>query len=185
MLLSGERIKTLVDSKRLLIHPFNPEFLNPNSYDLTLNPELVTYEDVILDPSYELRTKKITIPENGLVLYPGRLYLGTTNEYTACPYDATEDINYVPMIEGKSGLGRLGLFIHITAGFGDAGYCGCWTLEIHCVQPVRIYPQMRICQIYFHEMSGPCTPYNGSYQNATTTLPSRFYTSFSTNKKKM
>ncbi len=58
------------------------------------------------------------------------------------------------MLEGRSSVGRLGLFIHVTAGFGDVGFAGYWTLEIFCVQPIRIYPNVEICQIYYHDIHG-------------------------------
>ena len=90
---------------------------------------------------------------------PGRLYLGRTVEYT-------ETKGYVPMIEGRSSIGRLGMFIHVTAGFGDVGFCGYWTLEISCIQPVRIYPGIEICQIFYHEITGDVIEYNGKYQNS-------------------
>ena len=58
------------------------------------------------------------------------------------------------MIEGRSSVGRLGLFVHVTAGFGDVGFCGFWTLEMFAVQPVRVYPGVPICQIFYHEIHG-------------------------------
>ena len=79
------------------------------------------------------KTKKIIIPEEGLILEPGKLYLGRTVEYTKTD-------KFVPMLEGRSSIGRLGLFIHVTAGFGDIGFSGFWTLEIHCIQPVKYTP---------------------------------------------
>ena len=86
------------------------------------------------------------IPEEGFILEPGVLYLARTMEYT-------ETHKFVPMLEGRSSVGRLGISIHSTAGFGDIGFCGYWTLEISCVQPVRIYPGVEICQIYYHTVS--------------------------------
>jgi len=63
----------------------------------------------------------------------------------------TETHNAVPFLEGKSSVGRLGIDIHATAGKGDVGFCNSWTLEISCVQPVRVYAGMPIGQlIYFH-----------------------------------
>ena len=89
------------------------------------------------------------IPEEGLILEPGVLYLGRTMEYT-------KTHKFVPMLEGRSSVGRLGISIHSTAGFGDIGFCGYWTLEISCVQPVRIYPGVEICQIYYHTIGPEC-----------------------------
>ena len=108
----------------------------------------------------------------GLVLEPGRLYLGRTNEFTRTD-------KYIPMLEGRSSTGRLGLFIHVTAGFGDVGFAGYWTLEIFCVQPIRIYPDVQICQIYYHTIQGEYQKYDsGKYQNNTGVQPSMLYKDF-------
>ena len=83
------------------------------------------------------------------------------------------------MLEGRSSTGRLGLFIHVTAGFGDIGFAGYWTLEIFCVQPVCIYPNVEICQIYYHDIHGEYDTYaSGKYQNSRTVLPSLLYKDF-------
>ena len=83
------------------------------------------------------------------------------------------------MLEGRSSTGRLGLFIHVTAGFGDIGFAGYWTLEIFCVQPIRIYPDVDICQIYYHDIQGEYDLYNsGKYQNNTGIQPSLMYKDF-------
>jgi len=171
MILSGKEIQNRL-GKDIFIEPFNPAQLNPNSYNLKLYNELLVYEDTILDMKKEQRVKKLTIPENGLILEPNRLYLGRTKEYTR-----TE--KYVPMLEGRSSIGRLGLFIHVTAGFGDVGFSGYWTLEIHCIQPIKIYPDIEICQIYYHTIEGDYEKYNsGKYQNNTGIQPSLLYKDF-------
>lgn len=118
------------------------------------------------------RTKTVIIPENGLVIEPGRLYLGRTLEYTKTD-------KFVPMLEGRSSVGRLGLYIHVTAGFGDVGFSGYWTLEIQCVQTIRIYPDIEICQIYYHLLSGDYVKYSsGKNQNNTGIQPSVLYRDF-------
>ena len=82
----------------------------------------------------------------------------------------------MPMLEGRSSIGRLGIFIHVTAGFGDVGFSGYWTLEIFCVQPVTIYPHVEICQIYYHDLLGDYDRYeSGKYQNNTGIQPSLLY----------
>ena len=143
MILSGEEIRQRAGTD-IIIDPFKPEHINPNSYNLTLHNEVVTYEEVVLDMSKSNRVRQLTIPASGLVLEPNRLYLGRTVEYT-------ETRNLVPMIEGRSSIGRLGLFVHVTAGFGDVGFRGYWTLEMFAVQPVRIFPGVQICQIFYHQ----------------------------------
>ncbi len=168
MILSGKEIARRM-GKEIFIDPFRPEQLNPNSYNLTLHNELLIYENRELDMKILNPSQKIQIPENGLLLEPNRLYLGRTNEFTRTDH-------FVPMLEGRSSTGRLGLFIHVSAGFGDIGFAGCWTLEIFCVQPVRIYPNVEICQIYFHDILGEYELYSsGKYQNSREILPSRMY----------
>ena len=171
MILSGRKIQELQNDK-IIITPFNEEQINPNSYNLSLHNELLVYEDNLLDMKKPNETKKIIIPEDGLILEPGKLYLGRTNEFTK-----TE--KFVPMLEGRSSTGRLGLFIHVTAGFGDIGFAGYWTLEIFCVQPIKVYPNVDICQIYYHDIHGEYDLYNsGKYQNNTGVQPSLMYKDF-------
>ena len=106
------------------------------------------------------------------MLEPGKLYLGRTMEYTK-----TDGV--VPMLEGRSSIGRLGLFIHVTAGFGDIGFSGYWTLEIFCVQPIIIYPNIEICQIYYHSILGEYDKYSsGKYQDNTDIQPSLLFKDF-------
>lgn len=158
MILSGKEIRNKL-GREIIIEPFNERQLNSNSYNLKLHNELAVYESSILDAKKDNRISRIIIPQEGIILNPGRLYLGRTVEYT-------ETKGYVPMIEGRSSIGRLGMFIHVTAGFGDVGFCGYWTLEISCIQPVRIYPGIEICQIFYHEITGDVIEYNGKYQNS-------------------
>jgi dCTP deaminase len=80
------------------------------------------------------------------------------------------------MIEGRSSIGRLGLFVHVTAGFGDVGFCGYWTLEMFAVQPVKIYPGVPICQIFYHEINGAITEYcSNKYQHNHDIQPSLLF----------
>lgn len=171
MILSGKEIKNKI-GKEIKIEPYNEKQLNPNSYNLRLHNELLVYDEEILDMKKPNKVKRIVIPEEGLVLEPGKLYLGRTLEYT-------ETDKYVPMLEGRSSIGRLGLFIHVTAGFGDVGFKGFWTLEIFCVQPIRIYSGVELCQIYYHSVEGDYDKYtSGKYQNNEGVQPSLLYKDF-------
>lgn len=171
MILSGKEIKNR-QGKEIVIEPFVERQLNPNSYNLRLHNELLVYEERTLDMKKENRAKRLIIPEEGLVLEPGILYLARTVEYTK-----TE--GYVPMLEGRSSIGRLGLFVHITAGFGDVGFAGYWTLEIFCVQPIRVYPDVEVCQIYYHSIEGDYDAYaSGKYQNNDGIQPSLLFRDF-------
>ena len=168
MVLSGHEIRQQL-GQDIVIEPFDERRLNPNSYNLTLHDELLIYEEVVLDMRRPNRVRRITIPPEGLVLQPHQLYLGRTCE-------RTETRNFVPMIEGRSSIGRLGLFVHVTAGFGDVGFCGYWTLEMFAVQPVRIYAGVAICQIFYHDIRGTYTEYaSDKYQHNHDIQPSMLF----------
>lgn len=171
MILSGKEILKRLD-RDIQIEPFELSRLNPNSYNLRLSDQLMVYDEKVLDMARPNAHSFLTIPPEGLVLEPGRLYLGRTIERTVTQ-------NLVPMLEGRSSVGRLGLFIHVTAGFGDVGFNGFWTLEILCVQPVRIYAGVEICQIYYHTLEGDYETYaSGKYQNNQGIQPSLLYKDF-------
>jgi dCTP deaminase len=167
MILSGQEIRARLGGD-VKIDPFNGAALNPNSYNLTLHDELMVYEEVVLDMAKDNRVRRIAIPPDGLVLSPNQLYLGRTVE-------RTETRNLVPQIEGRSSVGRLGLFVHVTAGFGDVGFCGYWTLEMFAVQPIRIYAGVPICQIFYHELTGAFDEYDSKYQNNRDIQPSLLF----------
>lgn len=171
MILSGKFISAQL-GENIIIDPFREEQLNPNSYNLRLHHELLVYDEQALDMKKENKAQKLIIPEEGLLLEKDKLYLGRTLEYT-------ETHNYVPMLEGRSSIGRLGLFVHITAGFGDVGFAGYWTLEMFCVQPVRIYAGVEICQIFYHTIEGAFDKYkSGKYQHNQGVQPSLLFKDF-------
>ena len=171
MILSGKSIRKEL-GKRIHIDPFNEEQLNPNSYNLRLHDTLLVYDDEVLDMRTENAYQELVIPEEGLILNPGTLYLGRTVE-------RTETTDLVPMLDGRSSIGRLGLFVHITAGIGNVGAKGYWTLEMFCVQPLRIYAGVEICQVYFQPVKGAFEPYQeGKYQNNSGIQPSLLYQEF-------
>lgn len=168
MILSSDEIQRR-RGDQIRIDPFEPDRLNPNSYNLTLHNELLLYEEIILDAATPNRYRRISIPDDGLILQPNFLYLGRTVEYTE-----THDL--VPMVQGRSSVARLGLFINPGGSMGNCGYSGTWTLEMHCVQPVKIYPGMQICQIYYLQMTGDCREYNSvKYQHSRDIQPSQLY----------
>ena len=168
MILSGDEIRKNLGTN-ITIDPFRDDHLNPNSYNLTLHDEIMTYEEVVLDMRKPNRVRRLRIPAEGIVLSPNQLYLARTTE-------RTETHNLVPMIEGRSSVGRLGLFVHVTAGFGDVGFCGYWTLEMFAVQPVRIYAGVPICQIFYHQITGNITEYaSEKYQDNHDIQPSLLF----------
>lgn len=168
MILSGSKIMGEIN-RSIFITPFDQSKLNSNSYNLSLSNKLKIYNENILDMKRQNTMSEIIIPEEGLELKPYQLYLGSTVE-------RTRTTKYIPMIEGRSSTARLGLFVHVTAGLGEAGFDGHWTLELTCVQPLRIYPNAAICQIYFHEISGLIDLCKSrKYQHSTEAMPSLMY----------
>lgn len=169
MILTGEEIKSQL-GKNILIDPFDEKQLNPNSYNLRLHDELIVYEEIVLDVRRPNRYRRHIIPPEGFVLQPQQLYLARTAE-------RTETHNYVPMLEGRSSIARLGLFVHASAGVGDIGFSGYWTLELVAVHPIRIYPGLPICQILYMTVQGEISEYrnSGKYQNNQDIQPSLLF----------
>ena len=165
--LTGPEIAKRVGDNRLTIKPFDQERVNPNSYNLTIGPRLLVYKPRHWftpwrkplvwgrqnPPDYTVNMN----PERGFLIKPGWFYLGSTAEYTISP-------DLVPVLDGRSSTGRLSLHIHATAGFGDVGFEGCWTLEIYSIIPVVIFPFTPICQISYDTPQGEILPYNGLYK---------------------
>jgi dCTP deaminase len=191
-MLTGTEIQKQVEKGNITIKPFDPKRVNPNSYNLRLSNKLVVYKSYkegfeeftdsktgevidfekceILDVHKKPETIEIEIPEEGFVLKPNVLYLASTMEYTST------DI-FIPMLEGRSSIGRYGIDVHKTAGFGDVGFKGTWTLEIVATEEVRIYPGMEICQISYHTPVGELDKlYNGKYLGQEDPVASRLYT---------
>ncbi|MEX2315752.1 MAG: dCTP deaminase [Pirellulales bacterium] len=175
MILSGQAILDRLN-RDIVIEPFDPARLNPNSYNLSLHNELMVYEELTLDMAKANRVRRIEIPPEGLVLNPNQLYLGRTAERTVTH-------NLVPQIEGRSSVGRLGLFVHVTAGFGDVGFAGHWTLEMFAVEHVRIYPGVPICQIFYHEICGKIEEYASKYQHNHDIQPSLLFQELAAHRK--
>ena len=147
MILSDIKILEEIEKGNILLEPFRPECLGTNSYDVHLSKHLANYFSLVLDAKRHNRITHFEIPEEGFELQPGTLYLGSTEEYT-------ETHAHVPFLEGKSSIGRLGIDIHATAGKGDVGFCNYWTLEISCIQPVRVYAGMPVGQLIYFTVDG-------------------------------
>lgn len=159
MILSDNKIRESLASGDIVIKPYREECLGTNSYDVHLGKYLAVYLDRILDAKKHNQIEELVIGDEGIVLQPGTLYLGVTEEYT-------ETHNSVPFLEGKSSIGRLGIDIHATAGKGDVGFCNTWTLEISCIQPVRVYAGMPIGQLIYFAVEGDIANYYNKKSNA-------------------
>lgn len=170
MLRSDAILKAREDGQ-LGIVPWDVSRLGPNSYDVALGPRLVRYpKDVVMDVSSGPPPGsgvEVVMPEDGILLDPGVLYLGSTVERTWCAPP------WIPMIEGRSSVGRLGVLIHVSAGFGDCGFDGNWTLEIVCTNPTFVRPGDVIAQVYFVRGEGEGGLYSGRYAGKEGPTPSR------------
>jgi len=159
MILTGPEIEREWKAGRIDIRPFCPSQVSPNSYDFRLGQELKVYRNYILDAKVPNETESIRMDDSGYTLLPGRIYLGHTEEMMGSDH-------YVPIIRGRSSTARLGLFIHVTADLIDVGSHNQWTLQMHAVQPVTVYPGMRIGQVTFWTIQGDIVLYNGKYQGS-------------------
>lgn len=168
-MLSGEQILKQIEEGNIVIEPFDKKNVGPNSYSLHIADELVIYDEDVLECKKPNKTRVVKIPEEGYILRPGELYLSRTLEYT-------ETNHFVPILYGKLSLASLGVTIHITAGFGDVGFKGTWTLEICCIKPVRIYPNMKVAQIcYFPVVGDDNIKYKGKYLGQISATASKIY----------
>lgn len=198
-MLSGMRIKEEVAKGNIIFDPYDAKQVNPNSYNVKLHNKLLVYKNkdnwlksfifrlkeklgfstVLLDMKEDNLTECITIPDNGLWLHPGVLYLGRTVE-------RTETYGYVPCFDGRSSIGRLGISVHETAGFGDEGFRGFWTLEMSVIHPTKIYPYVEIGQIYFEPIERASNEsevannisYHGKYQDNDVIQSSKMWMEF-------
>lgn len=162
MILTGPEIERRVAVGYIRITPFDPARVNPASVDLTLGPDVFTYDAQSigepLDPR-RVNAGRTTIlnTEAQILLQPGRLYLMHTAERVWAR-------DCVPVLDGKSTLGRCGVSVHQTAGYGDPGFDGQYTLEVTCIYATWVWVGMPIAQIRFHETTGTIRSYEGKYR---------------------
>lgn len=173
-MLTGNAIKEAVKQGHIYISDFDESRLNPNSYNLRLSDKIAWYNqgEILDSKTVNLPDHKDIIGENGFVLRPGFIYLASTME-------VTHTNMYVPCISGRSSTARLGIEVHRTAGFGDIGFKGTWTLEITVMNPVIVYAGMEIAQIYYEKPDGAIdTLYHGKYLNQIDPTISHMYEDF-------
>lgn len=140
MILTGHEIMRQRALGAITIDPFDPARINPNSYDFHLSPMLAVYQHFPLDPHRDNPTTSFSIPPEGVVLQPQRVYLGETVETLG-------SATFAPSYATRSSVARLGIFINLSATLGDLGYIGRWALHLVAVQPVRVYAGMAIGQM--------------------------------------
>lgn len=169
MILSGNEIAKEVKQGHITIEPFSVELINPNSYNYRLGSTLLEITDDMIEPTQKPSYKLVELTRDGYVLRPDRLYLGAT-------YEQLGSDKYVTSLIGRSSVGRLGLFVQITADLGNLGAKHHWTLELHAVQPIRVYPHMKIGQVSFWQVAGSSQlQYAGKYYNHSVPHHSKLY----------
>lgn len=171
MILTGSEIEKGIADGDIVIDPFQHANLGPNSYDFTLGSRCKIYKSLTLDARVENETEEFEIGSDGLLVAPSRLYLVNVHERMGSR-------RYVPIIRGRSSTGRLGLFVNITADLIDIGSINQWTLQLHSVLPIRIYPGMAIGQVTFWAVKGEIIPYAGKYGRLPSPVGSLFHLDF-------
>jgi dCTP deaminase len=185
MVLSDRTIARLLEEGRIEIDPYDAALLQPSSVDVRVDRYFRVFRNNLypfIDVKVEQEglTELVEVGDDPFVLHPGEFVLGSTLERVRLPDDL------VARLEGKSSLGRLGLLIHSTAGFIDPGFDGHVTLELSNVAnlPITIYPEMKIGQLSFMQLSEPAAaPYGSSalgskYQGQRGPTPSRYWQNF-------
>lgn len=171
MILTGNKIREEVTNNRIVITPFSDDKVTTNSYDLILGRTIIRYTADVIDPRVPTPYEEITIPEEGMLLKKGDFVLGHSEEIIGSDF-------YVPIIHGKSGTARMGLFVHVTADLIDIGSHGVSTFQLYATLPVRIYAGMPIAQVSFWKPLGEIELYKGKYQHSTGPRPSMTYKDF-------
>ena len=162
MILTYHEIIKSVKNGDIHVTPFEENMVNPNSYDYRIDYKLLEIEDLPVDPKKQTSYHEIDFTDDGYVLSPNKTYLANTYE------EIGSDI-FVPLLIGKTSLGRLGLFLQITA-------------ELKAVQPLKIYPMMRVGQVSFWKTEGSADMrYNGKYSKFSIAKSSEIYKEFSNN----
>jgi dCTP deaminase len=168
LILSAQAIEEAVETGDVVIDPFDRVQLSPNSYDFRLGKRCKMYRDLELDCGKNNATVDIEVGDDGLLVNPDRIYLFDTLEKMG-------SCRYVPIIRGRSSMGRLGLFIDITADLIDVGSINRLTLQLHSVMPVRVYPGMLIGQVTFWHIEGEINLYQGKYKSLESPVASLSY----------
>lgn len=176
MILTGKEIIRNVRKGKIKIDPFNPLRATTNSYDLRLGNKIIKYTSRVLDPKVPPEFETFTIPSEGLIMQKGDFLLGASKEKIGSNY-------FVPMIHARSGIARMGLFVHITADIIDIGSYGNSTFQLFATLPLRLYGGMLLAQVSFWVPQGEIVLYQGKYQHSEGPVPSLTYKDWKGGKK--
>ncbi|MFP3254133.1 MAG: dCTP deaminase [Hydrogenobaculum sp.] len=174
MILSDRTILDYIKSSKIIVEPFDESSLQCSSLDLRLSNSIAFYENLdTIDIKSPIKAKTVTFEEY-FIINPGEFLLASTMEYIKLPEFITA------FVEGRSSLGRLGLFIE-NAGWVDAGFEGQITLELYNANkyPIKLYKGMRICQLVFAKLDEiPSKVYRGKYLCQKGATPSKIFMDF-------
>lgn len=175
-MLSSQALKDEIKRKSINVDGKNDNIQN-NFIEVTLGDSIKVYDAPFLNVTEDTPTREIIIPQEGLMLKPNELYIGRTAEFT-------KTYGFVPLLAGREELAAVGMEIHVTAGFGDNGFEGTWTLEIVCANPTIVYPGMPIGQIYYYPLIGDDNiKYRGKYFGQVDPTSSRLYKEYGNEEK--
>ncbi len=166
MILTGPEIEREVLCNRIVIDPFTPAQIEPNSYGFRLAPGFIVYEEPVVDARQKPRERHFTIPETGYCLEPGLFYLGHTFEKMGSDF-------YAATLYARRSVSTMGMWIQFSAPLGHTGAIIPWTLEITVTHPIIVYPLMLVGKIAFWQPQGAQIIYNGKYTGSTSVVPSR------------
>lgn len=171
MILTGQEIQNQYNEGCITITPFNAERVTTNSYDLCLGDTFISYDADVIDPAQKVPHKVIRAGSDGIIMQPGDFLLGHSVEIIGSN-------NHVPIIHAKSGIARLGLFVHVTADLIDIGSHGQVTFQLLATLPIKLYPGMKIGQVSFWKPKGEISLYEGKYQGSVGPRVSEVYKDF-------
>lgn len=159
MILTGHEIRTQIEQGNIVVNPFVPGRINPNSIDISMGNRLLRYTSSLIDPRIETEVEEIEIPPEGYVLQPGSFTLGSSREKVG-------STKFVPLVHAKSSIARAGLFVHVTADLIDIGSIGTITLQLYSTLAFRVIPGMLVGQMTFWRPTGEIELYHGKYQHS-------------------
>lgn len=165
VILTGSEIVAEVRAGRILIDPFDPQQVNPNSYNYRLGTELFEVRSISLGGGFEFCKNPVVLVNGRWCLERGKFYLATTRELIGSE-------TYVTSLIGRSSIGRLGLFVQVSANIGHQGVYHKWTLELRPSISIYLYPGQILGQVSFWSVEGDRMLYKGVYGFSNEALPS-------------
>lgn len=168
MILTGSEINDMRVAAQIVIEPFDKSHLEPNSYGIHLGEKLIEYDELFIDSRCTSKSKEYLIPSEGLVLEPGRFYLGHTLERIG-------GVKFTSELFANSSVAGMGIWIQTSAPLGHVGAVIQWTLEICVAQRIRVYPGMMLGKVCFWQNFGSISPYEGRYAKSISVVASKSF----------